>query len=332
MKVTDSNGKVLYEQKPQPDRQVADASKVYLINNILSDKTAKYQAYGTFWANRLNFQENIGVKTGTSELKTDNWTFGYTPSYTVGIWVGNNDNSPMHPALASGVTGAAPIYREIMENVLKGKPIDKFVRPDNVVTMEVDSITGQKADQYSSSKRSEVFDKSNLPPEDDMHVKVRICTPSGLLANASCEASGQASDQVYTVLYDAYTKQLQNNSTQCSPCPPTQTDPNTYSASGPTSSAPVVTITSPSAGAKINKGNAVFSATVTSGGSVQKVTFILKNNAGGVDQTKNSSNNSSPYTATFTLLPLASYTLRVQAFDDKGNVGESPPVAFTTSN
>jgi len=90
-----------------------------LLRNILSDKTAKYAAYGTFWANRLNFREDIGVKTGTSENKTDNWTFGYTPSFTVGTWVGNNDNSPMHPALSSGVTGAAPIFREVMENLLE---------------------------------------------------------------------------------------------------------------------------------------------------------------------------------------------------------------------
>ncbi len=332
LKVTDSSGKVLYEKKAPDNRQVADESKVYLINNILSDKTAKYQAYGSLWANRLNFQENIGVKTGTSELKTDNWTFAYTPSYTVGIWVGNNDNSPMHPALASGVTGAAPIYREIMENILKGKPVDKFVRPANVVNMDVDSTTGQKASDLSGGKRSEVFDKSNPPPEDDMHVKVRVCKPSGLLANASCEAAGQAEDRVYLVLYDAYTKQFQNGATRCEPCPPTQTDPNTYSPAGPTTSAPAVTIIFPSAGAKINKGNTGFSANVSSGTSISKVTFFLKNNSlGGIEQSNKSNSNSSPYSASFSLLGNTSYTVRVQALDTNGNIGESPPITFSTN-
>src|SRR3989304_1577820 len=218
LKVTDSSGKVLFEYKPKDGPQVAPPQKVYLINNILSDKTAKYAAYGTFWANRLNFREDIGVKTGTSENKTDNWTFGYTPSFTVGTWVGNNDNSPMHPALSSGVTGAAPIFREVMENLLKGKPVNKFEKPDGIVSVEVDSKTGQKASEYTGDKRTELFEKNNLPPENDMYVKVRVCKPTGLLASEACESAGQAEERVYLVMYDPYTKQFEVGKTMCEPC------------------------------------------------------------------------------------------------------------------
>ena len=59
---------------------VVPYTQVYLLDNILSDKNAKSQGYGTYWANRLHFRDGIGVKTGTSEYKTDNWTFGYTNS------------------------------------------------------------------------------------------------------------------------------------------------------------------------------------------------------------------------------------------------------------
>jgi membrane peptidoglycan carboxypeptidase len=327
LKITDSSGKVLFEKKPIEDKQAADPSKVYIINNILSDKTAKYQAYGSLWANRLNFQENIGVKTGTAELKTDNWTFAYTPSYTVGVWVGNNDNTPMHPSLASGVTGAAPIYREIMETLLKDKPVDKFVRPAGVVDMEVDTTTGQKASDKSGSRRREVFDKTNLPPEDDMHVTVRVCTPTGLIVNASCEAAGSAEDRVYTVLYDPYAKQFQNGKTRCEPCPPTQVDPNSYGSSVTTK--PTVSIIQPLQNAVIPKGNNIpFSATVTKAGSdIDKVTFTLKNLTTSSETDK--TDNNSPYTTTFNITTPGSYSIRAKALDESGNEGESTTITFT---
>jgi 1A family penicillin-binding protein len=329
LKITDSSGKVLFEKKAKEPRPVVEPAKVYLINSILSDKTAKYQAYGTFWANRLNFQENIGVKTGTAELKTDNWTFAYTPTYTVGIWVGNNDNTPMHPSLASGVTGAAPIYREVMENLLKGKPIDKFVRPAGVVEMEVDSVTGQKAGPNSGSKRREVFDKTNLPPEDDMTVKVRVCTPTGLLSNPSCEASGQSEERTYRVLYDPYLKQFRGGATRCDPCPPTTVDPNSYSGSQ-TNNKPAVTITQPSQGGVVSKGTVTMKASV-SGTSfdIDQVTFTLKNLANNNESTKTDSSGGSNFTVTFTINTPGSYSIRAKAVDEAGNEGESSTITFT---
>lgn len=328
LKIVDSKGKVIFEKKPTAPKQVVDPAKAYLINSILSDKTAKYQAYGTLWANRLNFQENIGVKTGTAELKTDNWTFAYTPSYTVGVWVGNNDNTPMHPSLASGVTGAAPIYREIMENLLKGKPIDKFVRPEGVVEMEVDAVTGQKASEFSSAKRREVFDKTNLPPEDDMHVKVKVCKPTGLLANSSCEAAGEAEERVYTVLYDAYLKQFRNGQTRCDPCPPTVVDPNSYS-SKTVNNKPVVEITQPVQGSIVSKGTITVKATVTgTTEDIDKVTFTLKK-TGGSESEKTVNNGSSPFSTTFNVTSSGTYTLWAEALDEAGNKGQSPTITFT---
>lgn len=331
LKVTDSSGTVLYESKPLEPKQVVDVNKVYLIQNILSDRTAKYQAYGTYWANRLNFQENIGVKTGTSENKTDNWTFGFTPSYTVGVWVGNNDNKPMNPALASGVTGAAPIYHDIMVNILKGKPIDKFVRPDGVTDVSVDSVTGQKADSYSTATRTEIFEKTNLPPADDMHIKVRICKPSGLLVTDVCEAAGQAEDRVFTVLYDAYTKQFQNGLTVCNPCVPTAKDSTYFTPIGTTDvNAPTVVISSPTTGQIIPKGNSTFKATVSgSPAAIQKVTFTLVSNSGGPPiSPKDSTSMSSPYSANFNVNATGSYTLKVTALDANGNTGTSSSVTF----
>ena len=315
LKIEDSSGKVLYEYKPKEGRQVAPVQDVYLINNILSDKTAKYAAYGQYWADRLNFQSNIGVKTGTAEQKTDNWTFGYTPSYTVGVWVGNNDNSPMDPALASGVTGAAPIYHDIMVNILKGKPIDNFQKPDGIVSMPVDSITGQKVSPYTTNQRTEIFASSNLPPEADMYVKERICKPSGLLATQSCEDAGQAEDFVYLVMYDAYTKQFQNGAVRCEPCPPTQQD-NTYFGSTPGFNKPTVTVTMEN----WNSFTRTLSVKASISGDpndIVQVQFSINTNP-----TQSKTDSSSPYKADFVIPANGNYTVTAHAIDSAGNSGD----------
>jgi len=76
---------------------------------------------------------NVSVKTGTSDNKRDNWTIGYTPNFVVAAWVGNNDNSPMSQYLASGITGAAPIWHDIMVNLLSNSNSNKITVPPNVI-------------------------------------------------------------------------------------------------------------------------------------------------------------------------------------------------------
>ncbi len=75
----------------------------------------------------------VSVKTGTSDNKRDNWTIGYTPSYVVAVWVGNNDNSPMSQNLASGITGAAPIWHRVMENLISSSPDEKIPTPQDII-------------------------------------------------------------------------------------------------------------------------------------------------------------------------------------------------------
>ena len=322
LKVTDSKGNVLEEYKPKETRQVVTPEHAYLINNILADKAAKYMTYGTYWANRLNFQPNLAVKTGTTDKKVDNWSFGYTPGYTVGVWVGNNDNSPMHPSLSSGVTGAAPIYHDVMVELLKSNPLkydtnEPFARPAGIVEAEVDALSGMKPGPNTSAKKVDIFAKWQVPTqEDDMHVKVRICKPSGLLSTPACEAAGQAEDRVYVAIYDPYTKLFRGDGYKvCSPCPPTAYDDT---ISGP--AVPVVTITEPD-----NNGNVFGSfevkagVTAPSGTSITSVKFYIDNSA-----TPKATDNSSPYKVTLTTggLTNGTHTLTVKAFADDGTVGE----------
>ena len=111
--------------------QVLTPEVSYIIWDILSDNNARLPAFGV--NNFLSIPGyKIAVKTGTTNNIKDNWALGYTPSYVVGVWVGNNDGSPMNQNLASGLTGSAPIWNKIMRVVLQGSGNEIFDQPENV--------------------------------------------------------------------------------------------------------------------------------------------------------------------------------------------------------
>ena len=91
-------------------RPVIDAGASFIIGNILSDRSARMPTFGP--VNNLETPFWSAVKTGTSKAMRDNWCIGYTDRYTVGVWVGNFEGDPMRGV--SGVTGAAPVWREIV--------------------------------------------------------------------------------------------------------------------------------------------------------------------------------------------------------------------------
>lgn len=136
LKVIDPSGNILDEYEDDA-KQIMKPEVAYLITDVLADNRARTPAFGP--NSLLYFKEHpMAVKTGTTDNKRDNWTFGYTPNYVVGVWVGNNDNSTMDPRLASGITGAAPIWNKIMTSLVDGHLPVAFTRPPGVVDVSVD--------------------------------------------------------------------------------------------------------------------------------------------------------------------------------------------------
>lgn len=162
-KVTNSKGKVLYEYKPSEGVRVLDEGIAFIISNILSDNGSRTAAFGS---NSILVVpgKTVAVKTGTTDNKRDNWAIGYTPSAVVGVWVGNNDNTPMNPAIASGITGASPIWSKIIKEVLVDKPDEPFIKPDSVVQTDVDGLMGGKP-RDGSPTRKEYFLKGTEPSQ-----------------------------------------------------------------------------------------------------------------------------------------------------------------------
>ncbi len=101
-------------------KRVLSAAAAYLVDHILQDNSARLQAFGAH-SKLVIKNQVVSVKTGTTNDLKDNWTIGFTPEYLVVTWVGNNDSKPMNPYLVSGVTGAAPIWHNIMTELLKNK-------------------------------------------------------------------------------------------------------------------------------------------------------------------------------------------------------------------
>lgn len=160
VKITDPKGKVLFERKNATKKRVLSPEIAFIISNILSDNNARLLTFGP--NSYLNIGSGtIAVKTGTTDDKKDNWTIGWSPNILVATWVGNNDNSPMGN-VASGVTGAAPIWRRIILEALKGKPREEFVKPDNVNAVIVDALGGGLP-MEGQSTRTEYFIKGTEP-------------------------------------------------------------------------------------------------------------------------------------------------------------------------
>ena len=126
-RITDHAGTVIFEQAngAEPGAQLLDPRTAYLITDILADNHARRSTFGA--GSPLQLSRPAAAKTGTTQDWRDNWTVGYTPDLLVGVWAGNADNEPMRHV--SGVTGAAPIWHDVMETLHRGRPIRDFSPP-----------------------------------------------------------------------------------------------------------------------------------------------------------------------------------------------------------
>ncbi len=145
--VTDVQGHVILHVQ-QPGQRVISKQVAFMVTNVLSDNSSRTFEFGKCSALDLHsssetdcYLGNPGTirpsaaKTGTSTNFNDNWTVGYTSDYVMGVWAGNNDNSPM--VNVTGVDGAAPIWHDSLLVAETGRPIVGFSNPGGVVKKTV---------------------------------------------------------------------------------------------------------------------------------------------------------------------------------------------------
>lgn len=129
LKIENYLGEAIYQKQVEKNR-IVEARYAYLINDVLTDNNARAPIFGT--NSRLVIPgKTVAVKTGTTNNLKDNWCIGWTPSYLVAVWVGNNDGRPMS-WVASGVTGATPIWNRVMSGILRDKVNERWEMPEGV--------------------------------------------------------------------------------------------------------------------------------------------------------------------------------------------------------
>ena len=172
-KVEDAHGKVLEEHQTQEGQRVLSPQTAYLISHILLDNNARQPTFGPSSYLVIKNHPEVSVKTGTTNEKKDNWTIGYTPSFVVAVWVGNNDRTPMS-AVASGVTGASPIWNKIFSFILarqdkeNGKNKQEWpIMPEGIVGASVCTLSGLLPGNSGCPTRYEYFLEGTVPTETE---------------------------------------------------------------------------------------------------------------------------------------------------------------------
>ncbi len=185
-RIEDHDGKVVFEHKAEGE-QVLRPEHAYLISDILSDNSARAPAFGSNSVLRLPFR--VAVKTGTTNDFRDNWTLGYTPDLAMGVWIGNADYTPMRNV--SGVTGAAPLWADVMQWELNrstgGNPAN-FTRPNGIEEQVVCAVSGSKPSGRCPGEKTEIFAQGQppLPETEDLWRELEIDTWTNLRAGSAC--------------------------------------------------------------------------------------------------------------------------------------------------
>lgn len=202
-KILDANGNTLFDidAHKRAAEKVIDPRYAYLITSVLSDNKARTPAFGQNSPLKLCIdgtstckEDQVrpsAVKTGTTNDFRDNWTMGYTPELTVGVWVGNPRNEEMEHV--TGVTGAAPIWHNIMARIYAEREPFKSVTPHpfrippGLVQASVCVGSIRLATTGCANRRDEIFLAEQAPGQaDDGLVAVAIDKTNGLLAGPGC--------------------------------------------------------------------------------------------------------------------------------------------------
>jgi penicillin-binding protein 1C len=166
---------------PATSQTVLDPAASFVIGDILADRSARAPTFGLESA--LATRIWTAVKTGTSKDMRDNWCIGYSSRYTVGVWVGNASGLPMWDV--SGVTGAAPVWHEVMHYLHRPATGIKSIPPSAPPGVEAQNIRYQEQNEVPRSEyflagtKQEIISAAH--PERDF-ASIRYPTPGMLIA------------------------------------------------------------------------------------------------------------------------------------------------------
>lgn len=173
--------------------QVISPLSAYWVTDILSDNRARQDAFGSY--SKLSIPKyKVAVKTGTSNNFRDNWTIGFTQDYLVAVWVGNNDGSFMNKNLVSGITGAAPIWNEIMTGLLADTKPHEFAKPEGLIPIKICVFNGLLTCPNCPEEKTEYF------PVDKAPTKTCTLRPTTECEEAKKQSEGKSDEEIKALL------------------------------------------------------------------------------------------------------------------------------------
>jgi penicillin-binding protein 1C len=166
----------------EPPRQVLPATAAFQVLDILADPVARQPAFGRGGPLELPFQ--VAAKTGTSKGFRDNWALGATPRWTVGVWVGNFDGTPMQDV--SGVTGAAPLLHAVLLRLVGDGASADFTAPEGLQRVAICPLSGGAHTPLCPTAIEEWFAVGADPQPCLMHQQIAIDRRTGQRATPGC--------------------------------------------------------------------------------------------------------------------------------------------------
>jgi membrane peptidoglycan carboxypeptidase len=316
LSVESQDGGTLFQAKENSGKRVMPSDIARTILDILSDKDARSYVFGS--PSFLELPDRpAAAKTGTTNDYRDAWTLGATPSLTVGVWAGNNDNTPMKKG-ADGSKIAAPIWQSFMKKALKGKPAQQFAKPNLLppqnpalngegigeVTLKIDRASGKLATPLTPE--GFVVEKKFVSLHDILHY-VDKNNPDGP------PPPNPASDPQYQGWEQAISEWALKQTTPIE-IPPTESDDFHVPANTPT-----VSIITPLQDAKVETPSLSVEVSATAPrGTVARIELYLNGQPVSALSTP-------PYLFTLSLAGEQSgfHTITVAAYDDVDNRGEA---------
>lgn len=171
--------------EPGAETRALEPHVAAMLTDILRDKGARRSAFGD--QNVLEFGFDVAAKTGTSKGYRDNVAVGYTAAVTVAVWVGNFDGAPMDGV--SGISGAGPIFRAVMEAAMQKRPhVSLAAAGVGLARAPICAVSGEIATDACPHRILEPLPEGDADhaPTCSVHVRLRIDRRNGLRAGPDC--------------------------------------------------------------------------------------------------------------------------------------------------
>lgn len=273
LKIEDASGGVLEEWRTPSAEEVIKSTVVRPLTSILSDNEARSFIFGS--GSPLILPDRpVAAKTGTTNDWRDGWTLGFTPSLVAGVWVGNNDNTPMAQK-ADGVYVAAPIWHNFMKRALKNTPVEDFTPAEPPPADTKPILLGQGFGDIvvNINKTNGLLASDATPPE--LVISKTYLIPHDLLfyINKDEPSGPPPSDPSADIQFANWEASVVNYAQKNGLA--LEEPPTVYDSGDASLTRPIIKIISPGNGETLNQRDLSIQVSVASSSTIKNIAYYL---------------------------------------------------------